>query len=48
MVSEFAERKLTGKSLAEGLKAVELHLDVCVECKEEYQALQAALRDMDP
>lgn len=47
LVSEFAEQKLAGKSVAEGLQAVEQHLDVCPECREEYETLQEALKEMD-
>lgn len=44
LVAEFAERQLTGKSMADALKAVEHHLSVCAECREEYEALQQALK----
>ena len=47
LVSEFAEQSLAGKSISDGLKAVEHHLTICVECREEYEALQRALKDMD-
>lgn len=47
LVSEFAEQALAGKSVPEGLKAVEHHLSVCAECREEYEALQEALKEMD-
>ena len=47
LLAEFAELQLDGKSLREGLRAVEQHLDVCSECREEYEALQRALQDMD-
>ena len=43
LVAEFAEHQLAGKSAPEGLKAVEHHLSVCSECREEYEALQRAL-----
>lgn len=45
-VAEFAEQQLEGKSLTEGLKAVEHHLSVCRECHEEYEVLQQALREI--
>ena len=44
LVAEFAERQLAGKSVPEGLQAVEHHLSICAECQEEYQALQRALK----
>jgi len=46
-VAEFAEQQVAGKSLSEALKAVEQHLSVCGECREEYQALQQVLGRMD-
>ena len=46
LVAEFAEQRLTGKSIHEGLNAVEQHLEVCSECREEYEALRRTLDDM--
>ena len=43
-VGEFAELNLVGKSIPEGLQAVEQHLSVCDECREEYEMLCVALR----
>ena len=43
VVSEFAERQLAGKSISAGLKAVEHHLSICEECREEYEALRQTL-----
>lgn len=47
LVAEFAEQTLAGKSISEGLKAVEHHLSVCAECREEYESLQKAMRGME-
>lgn len=47
LIAEFAERELASKSIPEGLKAVEHHLSICAECREEYQALQRALKGME-
>jgi len=47
LVAEFAEQQLAGKSVPAGLSAVEHHLALCAECREEYEALQRALQDMD-
>ncbi len=47
LVAEFAEQALAGKSIPEGLKAVEHLLSVCAECREEYEALQRALKGME-
>ncbi len=43
LVAEFAERKLEGLTISEGLLAVERHLSVCDECKQEYEALMRTL-----
>ena len=47
LVAEFAEQALAGKTIPKELKAVEHHLSICAECREEYEALQQALKDMD-
>lgn len=47
VVAEFAEQQLAGKTISEGLKAVEHHLSICDECREEYEALQRTLDDTD-
>jgi hypothetical protein len=47
LVAEFAEQQLAGKSVSAGLKAVEQHLSICGECREEYEALQQTLSAMD-
>jgi hypothetical protein len=46
LVAEFAEQQLTGKSIHEGLNAVQQHLEVCSECREEYEALRRTLDDI--
>ena len=46
-VAEFAEHALAGRSMPEGLRAVEHHLAICAECREEYEALKEALRHMN-
>ena len=45
-VAQFAESRLAGRPLDEGLRAVAQHLAVCGECQEEYLALQRALEQM--
>jgi len=45
LVAEFAESSLAGKSPSESLQAVKHHLDICAECREEYEALLTALKD---
>ena len=47
LVAEFAEQQLQGKTIHEGLQAVQQHLAVCGECREEYEALRATLVEMD-
>lgn len=47
LVAEFAEQQLAGRSIHDGLKAVEHHLSICPECREEYEALQRALGEME-
>ena len=47
LISEFAEQELAGKSVPEGLQAVEHHLSVCSECCEEYEVLKQALKNLD-
>jgi hypothetical protein len=43
-LAEFAERSLAGKSIPESLRAIEHHLSLCGECRQEYEALLAALK----
>lgn len=47
VVAEFAEQQLSGKSISEGLQAVEHHLSICDECREEYEALLKTLDTLD-
>lgn len=42
----FAEMELAGKSPAEAMPLVQDHLDRCGNCREEYQALLVALREV--
>lgn len=43
MMAEFAETSLAGKSIPEGLKSIQEHLENCSECCEEFEALKVAL-----
>jgi hypothetical protein len=45
-MGEYAERDIAGLPLDDILLAVEHHLVLCAECREEYEALLAALRRM--
>ncbi|MEX0771233.1 MAG: hypothetical protein WD035_10895 [Balneolaceae bacterium] len=42
----FAEMELAGKSPEEALPLVKDHLDRCGECREEYQALLDAMKEL--
>lgn len=44
LVAGFVERELSGKPITEALRTVQQHLSVCSECREEYEALQRALK----
>ena len=44
-LAEFAETRLAGKSLPESLKSIEAHLELCGECREEFEALKLALTE---
>lgn len=43
----FVDRELQGKEIPEALDAVRKHLEICQECREEYEALLAALEQAD-
>jgi predicted anti-sigma-YlaC factor YlaD len=43
-VDRFAEMELTGKNAAEAMPLVKEHLERCGNCREEYEALLAALK----
>lgn len=47
LIAEFAEQQLQGKTVHDGLQAVQQHLSVCGECREEYEALRVTLVEMD-
>ena len=42
-VAHFAESELSGKTPAEAKTLVKQHLEICADCREEYEALLAAL-----
>ena len=45
-IAEFAETELAGLSLSDAMLAVKTHLECCLCCADEYQALLEALRGM--
>ena len=46
-VAEFAEASLEERELSEGLQAIQRHLEQCVCCRDEYEALVEALKEID-
>ncbi len=46
-IDHFAEIELVGKSAAEAMPLVQEHLQNCQDCREEYEALMAALKYID-
>jgi hypothetical protein len=45
-MDRFAEMTLAGKGAAEAMPLVQEHLDRCGDCREEFEALLAALRSL--
>ena len=43
-LDRFLEMKLSGLDAAQAIPLVQEHLEVCGECREEFEALLAALR----
>ena len=43
-MAEFAEAELVGAEVAVALKRIEVHLESCPECADEYAVLIGALR----
>lgn len=43
-MAEFAQVSLAGRTVPEGLRAIDEHLRFCGECQEEFQALRDALQ----
>jgi hypothetical protein len=46
-IAEFAEANLAGLSLSAALKSVQVHLESCGCCRDEFEALLAALTTLD-
>lgn len=46
-IAEFAELHLTKQDIPEALKAVETHLQQCLCCKDEFNALLKGLREIE-
>jgi hypothetical protein len=45
-LDRFVEMKLAGKNAAEAMPLVQDHLDLCADCREEFEALVMALKTM--
>ena len=45
-LDRFVEMTLAGKNAAEAMPLVQDHLERCADCREEFEALLAALRDL--
>ena len=43
-LDRFVELELAGRSAAEALPLIQKHLEHCANCREEFEALLAALR----
>jgi len=43
VLAEFAERKQQGQDIAHLMPQVEHHLELCPDCREEYEALLLAI-----
>lgn len=43
-IDQFVEMELSGKNAAEVMPLVQHHLDLCGDCREEYQALLDTLK----
>ncbi len=46
-IAEFAEAQLANREIPDALKVVEIHLQQCPCCKDEYQALLEGLRELE-
>lgn len=46
-IGEFAEYALEGRELPDGMRAIQVHLEQCPCCKDEYEALLLALRELE-
>lgn len=46
LMDQFAQAELDGTSIPEALECVRTHLEQCKCCKDEYEALITALREV--
>jgi hypothetical protein len=46
-LDQFAEQVLEGKPAAEAMPLVEDHLNRCIDCREEFEALLEAMKSLN-
>lgn len=46
LMDQFAQAELDGTALPKALECVRIHLEQCKCCKDEYEALMIALREV--
>jgi hypothetical protein len=46
-LDRFVEMKLSGLDAAQAMPLVQEHLEICGECREEFEALLASLRAVE-
>ncbi len=47
LMDQFAQAELDGTSIPKALECVRIHLQQCKCCKDEYEALMTALREVN-
>jgi hypothetical protein len=47
LMDQFAQAELEGRDVPEGLEVVRVHLEQCKCCRDEYNALLTALREIE-
>jgi hypothetical protein len=47
LMDQFAQAELEGRDVPEALEVVLVHLEQCKCCRDEYDALLTALREID-
>ena len=46
LIDQFAQAELDGTTIPQALECVRIHLEQCKCCKDEYEALMIALREV--
>ncbi len=47
LMDQFAQAELEGRDVPEALEVVRVHLEQCKRCRDEYDALLTALREIE-